>query len=133
MYDDAGQQTGKTDSFGTTDYTYDESGRILQVDAPGKTTAYAYDRAGNRQSLLETYTSAQPSGYIDPASQKDIPYIVKKSEYVYSGANELMKLVETMFDDGAARCWRRQSAISTTTTATSFASRSAISVRTAGI
>ena len=55
---------------------------------------------GNRQSLLETYTSAQPSGYIDPASQKDIPYIVKKSEYVYSGANELMKLVETMFDDG---------------------------------
>ena len=62
--------------------------------------AYAYDGAGNRQSLLKTYTSAQPSGYIDPAAQKDIPYIVKKSEYVYSSANELLKLVETMFDDG---------------------------------
>ena len=30
-YDDAGKQTGKTDSFGTTDYIYDEAGRILQV------------------------------------------------------------------------------------------------------
>jgi RHS repeat-associated protein len=102
-YDAAGQLTSKTDDFGTTDYTYDEVGRILRVDAPGRTTAYAYDRAGNRQSLMETYTSAQPSGYVDPGTKQEVTYRVKKSEYVYSPTNQLLKLVETMFDDTGAQ------------------------------
>ncbi|WP_040950108.1 RHS repeat-associated core domain-containing protein [Gorillibacterium massiliense] len=96
-YDAAGRQTSKTDSYGTTDYTYDADGRITQVDAPGKTTAYAYDAAGNRQSELETYESEQPSGYNDPGTGKDIAYLVKQSQYVYTANNELVKLVETMF------------------------------------
>ncbi|WP_158301673.1 RHS repeat-associated core domain-containing protein [Paenibacillus mesophilus] len=97
-YDEAGQQTSKTDSFGTTDYAYDEAGRLLKVNAPGKTTLYGYDRAGNRQSQQETYTSAQPSGYVDPGTETELTYLVKKSEYVYTASNQLQKLIEKMAD-----------------------------------
>ena len=71
-YDLAGRQTAKTDSFGTTEYTYDKAGRVLRVAAPGKLTVYAYDSAGNRVSQNETYTSQQPSGYVDGGTGKDI-------------------------------------------------------------
>lgn len=95
-YDVAGRQISKTDSYGTTNYAYDKAGRIQKVEAPGKTTVYAYDNNGNRESLLETYTSEQLSGYADPNSQAEVKYIVKKSEYVYSTAGELLQLVERM-------------------------------------
>lgn len=61
-YYDNGLQKTKIDSYGITTYTYDAAGRVLKVEAPGKTTVYAYDKAGNRLSQNETYTSAQPSG-----------------------------------------------------------------------
>ncbi|MFE5319172.1 RHS repeat-associated core domain-containing protein [Paenibacillus sp. NPDC056579] len=98
-YDAAGQQDSKTDSFGTTRYIYDAAGRIAKVEAPGKTSFYVYDHAGNRQTLNETYTSLQPSGYKEPNSQVEVQYKVKKSEYVYSNTNELLKLVEVMYDE----------------------------------
>lgn len=97
-YDMAGNQKSKTDSYGTTNYTYDNDGRILGVQMPGKTTVYAYDAAGNRISLIETYTSAQGSGYTDQASGSELNYKVKSSEYVYSDSNTLLKLVDHMKD-----------------------------------
>ncbi|MHB8065989.1 MAG: hypothetical protein ACYDG2_25790, partial [Ruminiclostridium sp.] len=78
-YDLTGRQTEKADSYGTTSYEYDKAGRITKVTAPGKTTVYAYDKAGNRLSLNETYTSQQPSEYIDETTGKEIQYILKKS------------------------------------------------------
>ncbi|MBO8173610.1 MAG: RHS repeat protein [Bacillaceae bacterium] len=98
-YDGAGRTTSKTDSFGTTTYAYDPAGRVLKVEAPGKTTVYTYDDAGNRETMMETYTSPQLSGYVDPVSQEAVSYMVKKSEYFYSDINELIKRVETMYDD----------------------------------
>ncbi|MDR6553468.1 RHS repeat-associated core domain-containing protein [Paenibacillus qinlingensis] len=97
-YDETGRQVSKTDSFGTTNYTYDAAGRVEKVEAPGKTTAYEYDKNGNRQTLNETYTSEQPSGFTDSASSVEVKYLVKKSEYMYSGSNELQQLVEKMLD-----------------------------------
>ncbi|WP_334075560.1 RHS repeat-associated core domain-containing protein [Paenibacillus sp. A14] len=97
-YDGAGRQTSKTDSYGKTNYTYDEAGRILKVETPGKTTLYAYDKSGNRLTELETYTSEQSSGYVDPSNGGKVTYLVKKSEYVYSSANVLRQLVEKMLD-----------------------------------
>lgn len=97
-YDNTGRQNTKTDEMGTTRYRYDATGRILEVDAPGKTTVYAYDGAGNRQSMHETYTSEQPSSYVDPNTKQPLPYILKKSEYVYTNANQLLKLTEMMYD-----------------------------------
>lgn len=98
-YDKAGRQTSKTDSFGTTVYIYDKAGRISKVEAPGKTSVYAYDNAGNRISQAETYTSLQPTGYIDDNSKKDIQYILKKTEYTYSDTNKLLRVVERMYDE----------------------------------
>jgi RHS repeat-associated protein len=97
-YDDAGRQISKTDNFGTTNYTYDAAGRILKVEAPGKTSVYGYDGSGNRQSFNETYTSQQPSGYINPMNGQDVTYAIKKSEYIYSSSNQLLKLIERMYN-----------------------------------
>ncbi len=98
-YDRAGRQTSKTDSYGTTIYTYDKVGRVIKVEMPGKTTAYTYDLAGNRASQSETYISAQPTEYIDMDSGKAVEYVQKKSDYVYSDSNRLLKLVERMYGD----------------------------------
>ena len=97
-YDLSGNQLTKTDSYGATNYGYDEVGRIVKAEAPGKTTVFTYDRSGNRQSMLETYTSEQPTGYTDPISKTELTYIVKRSEYMYSNANELLQLTEQMKD-----------------------------------
>jgi RHS repeat-associated protein len=98
-YDLAGRQITKTDLYGTTDYEYDKAGRITKFATPGKTTIYAYDKAGNRVSQNETYISLQPSDYVDETTGKEIQYILKKSDYTYSNANQLLKLVEKMFDE----------------------------------
>lgn len=100
-YDKAGRQDSKTNKFGITKYIYDPAGRVLKVEAPGKTTVYSYDGAGNRQTQAETYTSAQPTGYIDEASAKDVQYILKKTDYAYSNANKLLKSVERMYDEAS--------------------------------
>ena len=100
-YDIIGNETSKTDNFGTTYYTYDKAGRVTKVETPGKTTLYTYDNAGNRQSLAETYTSNQSSGFVDGDTGEDIEYIIKTSRYFYSNTNHLMKLVEEMSDSSA--------------------------------
>ncbi|MBT2293586.1 RHS repeat-associated core domain-containing protein, partial [Paenibacillus albidus] len=81
-----------------TKYGYDEAGRLVQVETPGKTTVYAYDAANNRNSMLETYTSNQPSSYINPDTKKAVEYKLKKSQYLYSSSNQLMKLEERIID-----------------------------------
>lgn len=99
-YDLAGRQISKTDSFGTTRYTYDADGRVKQIEAPGKTTVYMFDEAGNRVSMNESFASEQSSGYIDRKTNAEVKYVLKKSEYAYSNNNELLKLVEKMCDAG---------------------------------
>jgi len=79
-------------------YTYDKAGRIQKVEAPGKTTVYTYDGAGNRISQDETYTSEQVIPAIDGTGVGEIKYIVKRSEYVYSNTNRLLKLAEKLKD-----------------------------------
>ncbi|KAB3535456.1 RHS repeat protein, partial [Alkaliphilus pronyensis] len=98
-YDLTGKETSKTDSYGTTNYTYDTVGRVTKVEAPGKTTHYSYDKSGNRLTMDEIYTSPQPSGYIDQNTKEAIQYKIKKSHYVYTNANKLIKLVEKLQDE----------------------------------
>jgi RHS repeat-associated protein len=97
-YDIIGNETSKTDNYGATYYTYDKAGRVTKVETPGKTTLYTYDNARNRQSLAETYTSNQSSGFVDGDTGEDIEYIIKTSRYFYSNTNKLLKLVEEMSD-----------------------------------
>lgn len=107
-YDGAGREISKTDSYGKTNYSYDGAGRVTKVEAPGKTTVYAYDKSSNRISMHETYTSAQPSGYTDVSSGEAVEYFVKKSEYLYSGANVLRQLVEKMLDENNKELLEKQ-------------------------
>ncbi len=98
-YYNNGLQHTKTDSYGTTTYTYDNDNRISQVAAPGKTSSYTYDGAGNRDTLTETYTSGQSSGYVDEASGSTIMYRSMVSNYYnYSGTNALLGMYEAMKD-----------------------------------
>ena len=106
-YYDNGLQKDKMDSYGKTTYIYDEDGRIKETDGPGKTTIYNYDNAGNRQTLDETYTSDQFSGYIDQASGNEVKYRIKHSDYVYSDTNALMQLTETMKNSVGTEVLRR--------------------------
>ena len=106
-YDSVGRQVTKTDSYGTTNYTYDKAGRILKVDGPGKIDIYAYDGAGNRITANQTYKSLQPSGFVDDASGDDVQYILKKSDYTYSNAGKLVKLVERMYDESNKEVLRK--------------------------
>ncbi len=67
--------------------------------APGKTSSYTYDGAGNRDTLTETYTSDQASGYVDEASGSTIMYRSMVSNYYnYSGTNALLGMYEAMKD-----------------------------------
>ncbi len=97
-YDLTGRQTSKLDSYGTTTYKYDAVGRIENIYAPGKTSIYTYDNGSNRETLNETYTSEQSSGYVDETSKSEIKYKIKSSQYIYSDANKLLMLVESMKD-----------------------------------
>jgi YD repeat-containing protein len=50
---------------GTLTYTYDALGRLIQVRSAGGindgiTTSYAYDRAGNRTSVVVTGAASRP-------------------------------------------------------------------------
>jgi YD repeat-containing protein len=96
-----------------------ELGRITKVATPGKTTVYSYDKAGNRVSQNETYVSLQPSDYVDETTGKEIQYILKKSDYTYSNSNQLLKLVERMFDESNKEIAKKQQNTAMTATETS--------------
>ncbi|MEO3943956.1 RHS repeat-associated core domain-containing protein [Gorillibacterium sp. CAU 1737] len=97
-YDANGRQSSRKDDYGTTTYTYDEDGRITRVVTPGKTTVYAYDGSNNRLSMQETYASEQPITELNDQDGKSADYRVKKSDYVYSDASELLQVEERMLD-----------------------------------
>ena len=107
-YYENGLQKTKADSYGTSEYEYDASGRVQKVTTPGKTAIYAYDKAGNRLSQNETYTSAQPTGTIDESTGNEIKYTIKKSEYVYSNTNQLVKLTERMLNSDSAEVLKKE-------------------------
>lgn len=106
-YNLAGRQTTKTDSYGTTSYNYDNAGRVKGISTPGKTTIYTYDKNGNRANQKETYTSMQPRGIIDEAASKEIQYILKKSIYTYTNTDQLLNLVEVMYDASSKEVARK--------------------------
>ncbi|MEN6314097.1 MAG: RHS repeat-associated core domain-containing protein [Clostridiaceae bacterium] len=55
-YDAAHNQTGKTDSRGSTAYTYDALNRLETIAEPiGRSTTYTYDSAGNRKTETVAY------------------------------------------------------------------------------
>ncbi len=56
-------------------------------------------RQENRKSQYETYTSAQPTGYIDDNTGEDIQYITKRSEYIYTATNQIVRIIEKMYDE----------------------------------
>ena len=59
-YDEAHNQTSKTDSKGITNYIYDSLNRLQRIAEPnGKLTSYTFDKAGNR--LTETVTTGETS------------------------------------------------------------------------
>ena len=63
-YDAANNQTSKHELVngidkGTTSFTYDGLNRLDTVSEPGKTTAYTYDKAGNR--VTETVKNTKES------------------------------------------------------------------------
>ncbi|BES63691.1 hypothetical protein SANA_01300 [Gottschalkiaceae bacterium SANA] len=97
-YDLAGRTVSKTDLSGQTSYTYDDVGRIVGVQAPDKTVTYQHDTIGNRSLMTETYAALQGTGYVDEATQTEIQFITKTSQYSYSNANKLMSLTEVWSD-----------------------------------
>ncbi|PYG87269.1 RHS repeat-associated protein [Ruminiclostridium sufflavum DSM 19573] len=75
-YDAAGNQTSKTDSKGTTTYTYDELNRLKTVTEPDDTvTAYTFDGAGNRKT--EAITKGTET---------------TENTYTYNGQNRLTQI-----------------------------------------
>ncbi len=49
----------------------------------------------------------QPSGFIDDATGNDVQYILKKTDYTYSNAGKMLKLVERMYDDSNKEVLRK--------------------------
>lgn len=80
VYDHAKNLVSKTDSKGTTSYTYDELNRLLTVTEPsGKETSYTYDAAGNRETVTVSKAGSPTSVTV----------------YYYKSNNELERTEET--------------------------------------
>lgn len=100
-YDLAGNQQSKTDNYGTTTYTYDKDGRISKVEAPGKTSIFTYDNSSNRLGMNETYTSQQICSFKADIKTVQIQYMIKKIDYTYTNSNQLINIVEKMYDNSS--------------------------------
>jgi|GEM_PF-3330517 len=98
-YDLAGRVITESKVSGETSYTYDDVGRIIGVHDQKKNIAYQYDAAGNRSMMTETYFRSQETGHVNEATQTEIEFITKTSQYSYSDANKLMELTESWNDD----------------------------------
>jgi large repetitive protein len=73
-YDAAGELTSKTDLTGTANsYAYDEAGRLITWSNGTTSTAYGYDAASNRTSIISTTisTSAVTSNVTDTYDARD--------------------------------------------------------------
>jgi len=88
-YTREGNHKASADRAGnTTLYEYDPAGNPVSIytfiGSDGshdwyRLSRYTYDEAGNRVSQIETYTSAQPSGFVDSATGEEVEYILKTS------------------------------------------------------
>jgi RHS repeat-associated protein len=77
-YDASGNISSKTDVKGTTIYTYDNLNRLETVSEPGsKTSAYIYDKAGNRISETKTASGV----------------IAKSTSYQYDWRNRMVGML----------------------------------------
>lgn len=99
-YDVLGNQIKAVDEKGNiTSYQYDSMNRLTTIIDPMDNITYSYDAVGNRETMVDEsgeYTSDQPSGYIDVVTEEAVQYRIKKSDYVYTNANKLVKLVEKL-------------------------------------
>ena len=78
-YDNANNMLSKTDSLGTTTYSYDALNRMLTESMQSnKTTAYTFDKAGNRASQAVTQDGVSTT-----------------TEYNYDSQNKLVSTVST--------------------------------------
>src|SRR5690606_34220348 len=104
-YDGAGNQLTKTDSKGTTTYTYDSVNRLKKVVEPdGKTTQYSYDWAGNRTiesvthqgaTVITTYKYDQQNRLISTKTQAG--QYTENTNYIYdANGNMRSKVVSTI-------------------------------------
>ena len=76
-YDEAHNQTSKTETKGTTAYTYDELNRLGSVTEPsGKKTEYTYDESGNRATETVTENGS-----------------ITVTNYIYNQQNRLTKTI----------------------------------------
>ena len=55
-----GKRLSVTDGSGTTNYAYDDGGKLVQEAGPYATIAYSYDNVGNRLTRTVTNAAASP-------------------------------------------------------------------------
>jgi RHS repeat-associated protein len=108
-YDAAHNLTQKTDSKGSTFYTFDASNRLLTVTEPsGKITAYTFDGAGNRATQTATIgTDVTVTTYIyDTLNRLTLlektlnAVLFEQQSYTYDSNGNQLLTTRTTFTDG---------------------------------
>ena len=104
-YDDAHNQTSKTDSKGVTQYKYDSLNRLVKTTEPnGKETSYTFDQAGNRltetiklgtTSVTTKYTYNEQNRLMSTVCQSGGQTVTDKYRYDNNG-NTINKTTETV-------------------------------------
>ncbi|WP_049756829.1 RHS repeat protein [Ruminiclostridium cellulolyticum] len=104
-YDEAHNQTTKTDRKGTTSYNYDSLNRLEKVTEPnGRATNYTFDKAGNRltetilagaASVTTTYTYNEQNRLVSTVNRSGTETITDTYRYDNNG-NTVSKTTETV-------------------------------------
>ena len=104
-YDEAHNQTTKTDRKGTTSYNYDSLNRLEKVTEPnGRTTGYTFDKAGNRLtetilagavSVTTTYTYNEQNRLVSTVKRSGAETITDTYRFDNNG-NIVSKTAETV-------------------------------------
>ncbi len=93
-YDDKNNLIELVDGVGTTEFTYDESGRLTMVDDPyGKIVSYNYDSLGNRTSI--TYPGDKTVTYLYDESNrltKVTDWLGGITEYHYDNLSNVTRI-----------------------------------------
>lgn len=114
-YDEAHNQTSKTDRKGTTTYIYDSLNRLEKIMEPnGRTTNYTFDKAGNRltetilagaASVTTTYTYNEQNRLVSTVKRSGTETITDTYRYDNNGntvskTTEIVKPVATSTSGG---------------------------------